>query len=58
MKVKVGNKVYTAERYPIMVILSESDKKNIANMHPDATKYCCFPDGIDEKEVEKFMEEV
>ena len=44
MKVKVGNKVYTGEDEPIMVILTEQDKKNIANMFPDATKYCSYPD--------------
>ena len=43
MKVKVGNKIYDGEQEPVMVILSEGDKKNIANMHPDATKYCIYP---------------
>lgn len=43
MKVKVGNKIYDGENEPIMVILSQDDKYNITNMHPDATKYCSYP---------------
>ena len=43
MKVKIGNKVYDAENEPIMVILSNGEKEQIVNMHPDATKYCMYP---------------
>jgi len=43
MKVKVGNKVYDREKEPVMVILTEQDKKNIRDMHPDCTKYCVYP---------------
>jgi hypothetical protein len=42
VKVKVGDTIYDAEDQPIMVILTERDKQNIANMRPDATKYCEF----------------
>ena len=28
----------------MMVILSKGEKKQIADMHPDATKYCVYPD--------------
>jgi hypothetical protein len=55
MKVKVGDKVYDSEKEPIMVILSESDKKNISNMLSDATKYCSFPDGMSLEYVKEFM---
>ena len=55
MKVKVGNKVYDPEEEPVMVILTEQDKKNIANMLPDATKYAMFPDKMTEEEVKEFM---
>jgi len=37
-----------------MVILSESDKTNIKNMHPDATKYICFPDEYPIDDINKF----
>ena len=42
MKIKVGDKEYDAKDQPIMVILTEKDKQNIANMRPEATKYCQF----------------
>ena len=44
MKVKVGNKVYDGETEPVMVIISKGEREQIANMHPDATKYCVYPD--------------
>ena len=43
MKVKIGNKIYDGAKQPVMVILSKGEKKQIANMHPDATKYCVYP---------------
>jgi len=43
MKVKVGDRIYDGENEPIMVILSKGDRENIANMLPDATKYCSYP---------------
>jgi hypothetical protein len=43
MKVKVGNKIYDGENEPVMVILSKSDRENIADMLPEATKYCSYP---------------
>ena len=43
MKVKVGDAVYDGNKEPVMVILTEQDKKNIANMHPEATRYCVYP---------------
>ena len=55
MKVKVGNKIYDAENEPIMVILNDNDKENIARMLPDATKYCGYPDDYDIEEVKKFI---
>lgn len=43
MKVKVGNSVYDSDKEPIMVFLSKGERKQIANMHPEATKYCVYP---------------
>lgn len=56
MKVKVGNKTYDGENKIIMVILDKDDKRNIKNMPKENTKYCAFPDGMDIKKVDKFME--
>jgi hypothetical protein len=54
MKIKVGNKIYDAEKEPVMVILSDKDKENIINMDPTATKYCGYPDDYD-GDIRKFM---
>jgi len=54
MKVKIGDTVYDAEDEPIMVILNDADKKNIAGMKHE-TKYCCFPNDCTEDEVNEFM---
>ena len=43
MKVKIGNKIYDGAEEPVMVILSKGEREQIANMHPDATKYCSYP---------------
>jgi len=56
MKVKVGNKIYDAEKEPIMIILSDVDKKNIANMNPECTKYCVYPDNLKKEKVSVFMQ--
>ena len=29
MKIKIGNKIYDGEKEPVMVILTDQDKKNI-----------------------------
>jgi len=55
MQVKIGNIVYDPNRLPIMVILTEQDKINIQNMAPEATKYCAYPDTMQESEIEEFM---
>jgi len=57
VKVKVhnGDRVYDSETLPIMIVLSEADKKNIANMDPGTTKYCSFPDGCDTHVIKEWM---
>lgn len=57
MKVKIGNKIYDPNNTPIMVILSKEDKSNIANMLPEATKYCAFPEDMEINEIENWMNE-
>ena len=47
MKVKIGNKIYDAEKEPIMIIFDEVDKQNVINMAPEATKLICYPDAMD-----------
>ena len=46
MRVKHGDQWLECELgKPLMVELTEADKRNIANMHPDATKYALFGEG-------------
>lgn len=63
MKIKIKDKIYDGEIEPVMIILSERDKKNIANMSKDATKYCYFPDTEewiknDYEKIRQWMKEV
>lgn len=45
MRIKVGNQWFQCEPgQPVMVELTDGDKRNIANMHPDATRYAIFED--------------
>lgn len=55
MKVKIGNTVYDAVNEPVMVLLSLEDKRNIAMMSPEDTKYACFPDKMSVEEARAFM---
>jgi len=57
MKIKVGNTIYDSSLNMVMVILSDADKQNIANMDPDATMYCAYPDGSDRNLVNEFMKD-
>lgn len=54
MRVKHGDQWFECEPgKPLMVELTEGDKANITNMHPDATKYAVFDNSdtmtVDEK---------
>ena len=55
MRIKVGDTIYDAGEEPVMVILSETDKQNIANMLPEATKYCGYPEGTDRDFIREWM---
>jgi hypothetical protein len=57
MKVKVGAKIYDSEKEPVMVILSDGDKKNIENMFPECTKFCSYPDSISNDDIIKWMKD-
>ena len=46
MKVKVKDTIYDGNIEPVMIILSKADKRNIANMPADKTRYCSFPKGM------------
>jgi len=55
MKVKVGKFLFDTNHIPVMLVLSEQDKANIAAMDPEANSFCSFPDGFDHKAVQNWM---
>lgn len=47
MRVKIGDQWHeVGPGQPIAVELTLKDRDNIANMHPEATRYGVFPDGM------------
>ena len=59
MKVKIKNKIYDGNEEPVMVILSDEDKRNIKEMNKSCNKYCSFPDeGYDIDGINEWMDEL
>ena len=56
MKVKVGDIIYDSTKVPIMLILEKKDKENLSHLTSEAYKYCSYPSGMLEIDVDKFME--
>ena len=57
VKVKIGNKIHDSNNEPIMLILEEQDKEDIANMNDDDTCLCSFPLGWDIEDIERWKGE-
>lgn len=53
--VKIGDKIFDSGDQPIMLIMDQNDKENISSMTENVTKYCAYPDNINENEIRKFM---
>jgi hypothetical protein len=58
MKVKVRDTIYDGKDEPVMVILTDDDKFNIAHMSPEASKYCEYPDNTDPEIIRSWMKEL
>lgn len=43
MKVKIGDTTYDSTQTPIMIICSNAERQQMADMEPGATKYCQYP---------------
>ena len=56
MKVKIGSIIHDSNDEPIMVILSEEEKKLVRNIG-DQVRFCSFPHKLDASAVMKFMRE-
>lgn len=57
MQVKIGNKIFDSDEEPILLILSEDTKENIAAMDSSATRYCEYPEGWDADAILEWMNE-
>lgn len=55
MIVKVGDLTYDSKKEPVMIVLSEKDRENIGKMPENGTMYACFPKGIKEEDMIKWM---
>jgi len=44
MKIKIGNKIYDGNNEPVMIIISEKEKRQIVSMPSGKTKFCSYPD--------------
>ena len=55
MRIKIGDQIFDGSDQPIMVVLDETDRKNIANMPESATRYCLHPPMMDQKELDAWM---
>lgn len=47
LRVKIGNKVYSAANTPIMLILPPAHKANIGDMPADDDRYAAYPNAFD-----------
>jgi hypothetical protein len=57
VKVKIDSVVCDSDEQAIMLILSDAEKQLIANMTPDAHKFCVYPEGSTQEDIKHFMEE-
>ena len=56
MKIKIGNAVFeTSGEYPIMLMLSEDEKKMIGNMKEGDNQICFAPSEWTDDKVNKWM---
>jgi hypothetical protein len=55
MKIKIGKFLFDPNQMPVMLVLNDRDKANIAAMDPEANSYAAFPDGYDHKAVQNWM---
>lgn len=55
MKVKIRDKIYDSEDMPIMLVLSDEEKRLIKCMIPENHKFCSFPKEMDIYNVKEFM---
>ena len=57
MKIAVAGKLFDPNFYAMILILTDKDKENIANMDPEATMYYAYPDGFSAKDIQRFLDD-
>jgi hypothetical protein len=55
MKVKIRDKIYDSEDTPIMLILSDEEKRLIGDMIPKNHKFCSYPNKMNIYNIKEFM---
>ena len=55
MKVVIDGKTYDGEKVPILLILSDDDKENLANMSETCSRYLCYPEGMAEEDANEIL---
>jgi intein-encoded DNA endonuclease-like protein len=59
MKVKIGTSIYDSEQTPIMIILSDSEKEQVAQMPTGVNAFCAWNDltcnNMTEEEIKEWM---
>lgn len=56
LKVKAGGRLYDSSKEPIMLMLSDQDKKLISEMDQHSHKYACAPEHFSKEQMAQFME--
>ena len=56
MKVVIGDTVYDPNEIPILLILEDEDKANIADMEETARNFCSYPGGTPIRDVQEWMQ--
>lgn len=55
MRVKIGDQLFDPNVTPVMVILTDADKANIAAMPEHNRRYAMYPKDTTKEEVDAFM---
>jgi hypothetical protein len=55
MIVKIGDREYSSEREPLMIVLDDVEKQHINDMLSECHKYCSAPESMPEAEIRAFM---
>lgn len=63
MKVKIGDRIYDSDKEPVMIIISEQDKRNISMMPKGFHRYCSYPDDLEftkngHEKIKDWMEDI